>query len=360
MQYKSLKIENFRGINKLLLSDFKQINLFVGENNCGKTSVLEALFLITGVSNPQLPMTINQLRGLNYTLGDDRDHLLVYHKLDYNNTIFLEAKEINKTRSLKIMPHIQSGNNEATTTIGTNEFEKLSVNTLTKNKLVDGYSYEIIVSRNGKSEVYKAAIYPVGLIYNQDIPKKYVETINATLVNPVNVLNQLPHNLNTLIKNKQIDKVVKVLQKIDLSVSNIIVGTDNLIYCDTGLPQLIPINVMGDGIRRALSLTVTIANFTNGCVFIDEVENGFHYKSIEVLWKAIFEASKEFNVQIFATTHSMECVKGFYSSYVFDKHPEDENEIMLYRLEKNSEQLVAHAFNHEMLKIAIDNSWEVR
>jgi AAA15 family ATPase/GTPase len=360
MQYKKLKIENFRGIENIQINDFKQINLFVGENNCGKTTILEALFLITGISNPQLPMTINQLRGLNYLFGDDKDHLLVYHKLDYENIISIETEGIDNERLLKISPHKQVGNDEITTTFEKKELEKISLNSLSKNQSVDGYNYEITITKKGKKEQHKASIFPTGLIYHQEIPKNYKETINATLVNPVNVLNQLPQNLNTLIKTKRIDKVVKVLQKIDISILNIIVGTDNLIYCDTGLNQLIPINVMGDGIRRILSLIVTVANFPNGCVLIDEIENGFHYKSIEVMWKAIFETSKEFNVQIFATTHSMECVKGFYNSYIYDKHPEDNNEIRLYRLERQNNILVSKLFDPEMLKIAIENNWEVR
>lgn len=211
MQYQRIKIENFRGIGTLEINDFKQINLFVGENNCGKTTILEALFLITGISNPQLPMTINQLRGLNYILGDDKEHLLVYHKLDYDNKILIETEGLDIKRTLKISPHKQVGNDDTSATLDKKDIEKISLNTLSKNQMVDGYNYEITITKKGKPEHHKASIYPIGLIYHQDIPRNYKETINATIVNPVNVLTQLPQNLNTLIKTKRIDKVVKVL-----------------------------------------------------------------------------------------------------------------------------------------------------
>jgi len=360
MQYKKLSIENFRGIEKIELNDFKQINLFVGENNCGKTTILESLFLITGISNPQFLMTINQLRGLNYLLGNDKEHLLIYHKLDYKNEILIEAESIESERTLKIKPHKQDGSEDISTTFEKKELEHISLNTLSKNQMVDGYVYDISITKKGKTEQHKAAIYPMGIIYHQEIPKKYKETVNATIINPVSALTQLPQNLNTLIKNKRIDKVVKVLQKIDNTILNIIAGTDNLIYCDTGLNQLIPINVMGDGIRRVLSLIVTIANFRNGCVFIDEIESGLHYKSIKIMWTAIIEASKEFDVQIFATTHSMECVQGLYNSYSYDKQPQGDNEIRLYRIERKDGLLSSYSFDQQMIKIAIENNWEVR
>jgi len=336
------------------LTDFQQVNLLVGENNCGKTSVLEALFLVTGVSNPQLPLTINQLRGLDYLLGHDKDHLLVYHQLDYRNTISIEAEQTESKRSLRISPHRQAGNDDNSMTIDKEKLQNLSLNTLPNNRTVDGYNYEFAITRNQVSTNYKSSFYPLGLFYHLESPPHYQETVNATLVNPVNVLNQLPQNLNSLIKSKQIKKVVKVLEKIDRSITDIIVGTDNLIYCDTGLSQLVPINVMGDGIRRALSLIVTIANFSKGCVFIDELENGFHFRSTKIIWQAIFEAAKEFDVQIFATTHSMECVSAFSSQNAAGC------ETRLYRLEKERDRTAAIALDQEMLQVALENNWEIR
>jgi AAA15 family ATPase/GTPase len=62
--FTKLEINNFRGIRKLELNDFNRINVFVGKNNVGKTTVLEALFLLNGASNAILPLKINGFRGL--------------------------------------------------------------------------------------------------------------------------------------------------------------------------------------------------------------------------------------------------------------------------------------------------------
>ena len=43
---KSIQIDGYRGIKKLKINELRQINLVVGDNNCGKTSVLEALQLL--------------------------------------------------------------------------------------------------------------------------------------------------------------------------------------------------------------------------------------------------------------------------------------------------------------------------
>lgn len=355
MQYDKLYIQNFRGIDEIELNDFKHINLFVGENNCGKTSILEALFLVTGISRPLLAITINQLRGINYSFGDDSEHLLLYHKLKYDNFINIKVEGDKIVRNLKITPHISTTQNVSSDN-KKEDLSKLAYSSLSNNKLVDGYKYEVSILEKNKNINFVASVYPYGGLFKEEISTNYKETIVSTLINSTNILYQLPQNLNHLIKAKQIDKVVKVLQKIDHSIENIYAGTDNLIYCDIGLEQLIPINVMGDGIRRALSLIVSVANFSNGVIFIDEVENGFHFKSLEIMWKALIEASREFNVQIFATTHSIECVRELNNAY----QESNNHEIRLFRIERSEGKLLTKSFSPSMLQLALENNWEMR
>ncbi len=64
--YKSFKIENFRGIKKCELTELKRINIFLGKNNCGKSSILEAIFLLTGYNNPILSVNIDLFRNLGH------------------------------------------------------------------------------------------------------------------------------------------------------------------------------------------------------------------------------------------------------------------------------------------------------
>lgn len=61
--FSGIEIERFRSIRHARIEGFKQINLFFGKNNCGKSSLLESLFLVSGLSNPLLPMRVNTMRG---------------------------------------------------------------------------------------------------------------------------------------------------------------------------------------------------------------------------------------------------------------------------------------------------------
>ena len=83
MIYQTLEIENFRGIKKLEVKDLNSINIFVGKNNSGKSSILEALFLLTGISNPELILRIDRFRNLIHSEEDD--FRFAFYNLNYQN-----------------------------------------------------------------------------------------------------------------------------------------------------------------------------------------------------------------------------------------------------------------------------------
>ena len=97
--FNSIQVYNYRGIRKAEIEDLKQVNLFFGKNNCGKSSVLESIFLISGQSNPVLPVTTNNMRG--FTGVNEATVALDFYKVNPNNRIKLIA-EGDKRREMRI------------------------------------------------------------------------------------------------------------------------------------------------------------------------------------------------------------------------------------------------------------------
>ncbi|RLC14774.1 MAG: hypothetical protein DRI57_13935 [Deltaproteobacteria bacterium] len=73
----------------------------------------------------------------------------------------------------------------------------------------------------------------------------------------------------------------------------------------------IPLNGMGDGMLRILQLVLGIFPARNGFLLIDEFENGLHFSVQKQIWKLIFELASDLNIQVFATTHSWDCIEAF-------------------------------------------------
>lgn len=105
MIFKEVEINNFRGIKHLFLPNLKQVNLLVGKNNCGKSSVLDALFLLSGFSNPLLILRINQFR--DYDSFTQEDISLNFYNMASENHILIQGQKQDGTvRTLEIAPII--------------------------------------------------------------------------------------------------------------------------------------------------------------------------------------------------------------------------------------------------------------
>ena len=97
--FNRIKIERFRGIRYASIEGFKQINLFFGKNNCGKSSLLESLFLASGLSNPLLPINVNFIR--DYGKSNFNDLILNFYNLDSTQPISIQMID-GEVRNLNI------------------------------------------------------------------------------------------------------------------------------------------------------------------------------------------------------------------------------------------------------------------
>lgn len=116
-----------------------------------------------------------------------------------------------------------------------------------------------------------------------------------------------------------------------------------------------PLSSMGDGMNRIFELALGLANSRAGAFLVDEFENGVHYSAQEQLWRFVFEASSALGVQVFATTHSWDCIEAFQRAA--SAHKESG---ALIRLERHEEEVRATVFNERDLEILTRESIEVR
>ncbi|MGQ9778739.1 MAG: AAA family ATPase [Bacillota bacterium] len=104
------------------------------------------------------------------------------------------------------------------------------------------------------------------------------------------------------------EALLKALQVIEprlCRLAVVVAGGVPIIHGDIGLERLVPLPIMGEGMTRFASLVLAMANAPNGVVLIDEIENGLHHTILPQVWRAIGETARDFNTQVFATTHSL-------------------------------------------------------
>jgi AAA15 family ATPase/GTPase len=107
---------------------------------------------------------------------------------------------------------------------------------------------------------------------------------------------------------------------------------------------------------RLASLVLAIGNAPKGVVLVDEIENGLHHSILPKVWRAIGEVARQFNTQVFATTHSLECIMAAHRAF----SESERYDFRLHRLERINETIRAVTYDQETLEAAIETGLEVR
>jgi AAA15 family ATPase/GTPase len=132
--------------------------------------------------------------------------------------------------------------------------------------------------------------------------------------------------------------------------------TGPLIHGDIGLGRMVPVPMMGEGLGRLLTLLVATTASRHGLLMVDEIDTGLHYSVMADVWTALAKTAREAEVQVFATTHSWECLKAAHESFSRNG-PHD---LRVHRLDRTEEGIAATTYDREMLGVALSSGMEIR
>nr|VFJ42669.1 MAG: ATPase/GTPase, AAA15 family [Candidatus Kentron sp. FW] len=359
MSFQQVSIKNFRAIESLEMDNIKQVNLLTGKNNCGKTSVLEAIFLLAGMSNPHLAVIVHNLRGL--VLNDDKDFSYLFHKFDFSRHPSVVGKLKSQKRQLDIEPDYSDSTGtveqvrELDEPVGNKSLSSTGIpmdvpGGLTFYFTVDGRPFHT------KVKIPRASPERVGIQFASG----YKESLRASFTNPMTIMTSLYPRLEAVLIRKELGGAIDVLREIEPDLQDIKLGVEGMIYADiAGIERLTPIHLMGDGIIKILALLTAILEMRDGVLLIDEIENGLHYSALVPLWKAIFKMASASNVQLFIATHSYECIDAMAD--VYRESGMGEDFISLFRIEQDEGgRHYAVQYKASTLLVGIERNFEVR
>lgn len=341
----SIKINNFRGIHHCSIEGLSQVNLFFGKNNCGKSSLLEGLFLVCGQSNPLLPATLNAMR--TYTRLTESDiHYFFYH-MDSASEIQIETTG-EQERHLTITT-FQEAANVSTENISTELNHRYGLRM--KYRTTDGDLTSEVLYDLGKTNQIEQ---------KHQVDKRYTEQMKCVYLSPRYDSNASMEGLQNIYLNKDEAFLSEALKVLEPNAQNP-VFMDGVMLVDTGMPQRIPINLMGDGIRKIVSFLTSIYACRGGVVLIDELSNGFHYSVMKSMWEIVIRAAIKNDVQIFATTHDEDAIRGFQQAALKVYNEEGHDVASGFKLQRiNDDELKSYRFSIAQLGYAMEQETEVR
>jgi len=117
-----------------------------------------------------------------------------------------------------------------------------------------------------------------------------------------------------------------------------------------------PLGSHGDGMRRLLALSLALIQSEGGVLLVDEIDTGLHYSVLGRMWQLVVEAARRTDVQVFATTHSSDCVRGL--AWLCENHPALREHVSLQKIHISLEEAVA--LDADQIVLAVNGGMEVR
>jgi len=312
---KEIEIKEYKLFKDFKAKGFGRVNLIGGKNNVGKTAFMEACYLT--------------------------------EKVDTYDIISANILYIHNIRNDQCSTNI-TGLDFKKVLEG---YKKIEINTNLNNLLFEFFNNKLTYTcKLNNIKINLSNFFEKGIIYQ--IPT---------------FINFLPSsNINNKFLANEFDKIKKLRLRDELN--NELGSFDtNIVEFEIidGIPQVyinsiedfVYISVLGHGFKRYLALIMLILSNKNSIIYLDEIENGIHYTNFDKLWELILTISKEQNVQIFATTHSKECIE----SYARVSKKLQDNEITFIELGKNKQkQIRAIVMDSERFHRELDTQNEVR
>ena len=367
----NLTIENYRAFQKFELNGLSRVNLFVGTNNSGKTSAIETLYLLATNSDPQSLWKICTNRGeMRYTDPVpgrpiypelEINHLFCGHKINLASTLRISASNDSPSRIAQLtIVEAKIEDNPQLFMMAASEIPDQTVGPRLALS-VQGISDSFVIPLTQRGTIRHDAINLLTNIRaSQPSTNLQSQLINAQYVSNASLTSQELNGMwGSIVLTPDEDRVISALQSLDNNIERIAAIPSPIFNQQQrggfavkmkNVDQPIPIGSLGDGAWRMLALAIALIRSKNGILLVDEIDTGFHYSVMGNMWKMIAEISRAFNIQVFATTHSYDCIRALASL--------DENEVCIHRIEPQNGRSVQYSADE--IRAAAEHSIEVR
>lgn len=364
-----LQIDAFRGIRDVKVAGLNHVNVISGDNNSGKTSILEAISLLCAPDEFLNLYQVSRIRNQYsiYSSSSLYEAFLDMFPKDKPKPIAVSARYGAQTIAICVegktkkiaMDRLDVEHDPLLSDARKNQLKKSDID-FNNVSVFDG----VLVSERK------------GIKLEQPFVLKEYDTISYMEkddnVIDMHYLSPIDHITGThfdaiLVNDTYKQICIKILQVFDSGISDLLwlkssVSNEKIEYIAHKTLGNMPLSTYGDGIKKILALADAIAIAANGVLLIDEIETAIHSKYYNDIFGFIEKAALQFDVQVFVTSHSIEAIDGFLHTQNYDEQAEKDNiSVLTFKKSANENKtLVRVLTGRETYKNRENFDFEVR
>lgn len=362
----ALRLKNYRSFEEYELRKLARVNLLVGQNNCGKTSILEAVRLLVSGGDPRILIESARRRSESSTEADEEArrairyplyHQFHGHTFGLGTSLSISSDDgLGRVRMEIVEAEAKEPQDLFEVFEGTTPPLALKIRRATSTE-------DILISlaEDGSIDWRAPAMRhrSFGASNRKLPPTQFVTAESLQPREMAGVWNQVEMQG----RETEVVESMRILQE-DLDSIRFLSGDVSgrsgpppsiVLGFRAGAPRF-PIGSYGDGMRRLLALSLSLMRAAKGFLLIDEIDTGLHWSVMEEMWKLVVETAIRSSIQVFATTHSLDCILGL--AELLRTREDLGDSVVIQKIERGINRSVS--FDAEAIVTATDLGVELR
>lgn len=363
------------------MSRLGRINLVVGTNNCGKTSVLEAISILASRGRPESLWTALSRRGEHWFEENARgprlevDICRLFHGHTLTPGSAFSIKATNDRQDQQLTASVTELDPDPENPDPTEQFSARQEVLFDLGEAEGQMGGRLALELRWDGKVPLSQKFPIsrrGGLRGEALDRLQRRRLDDAA--PVRLIttealtrDEVVSLFETIVLTPEEEVTIEALRTIEPTIERIApIGFDRRRFYpqDRGgivvklkdSSQRIPIGSMGDGIWRMLGIALSLARSQGGILLVDEIDTGLHYSVMGNMWRMVLQTAERLDVQVFATTHSRDCYESL--AQISRADVSVGGNISIQRIERDNSQAIA--FSERDIVIAAERAIEIR
>lgn len=365
-----LEIKGFRALANMAVESLGKVNLVTGKNNAGKSSLLEAIRILASGGNAKTLFDILSYREEISGGSDTERNWLPTDLAPFSNLFsgFPNLGASDHSFSIEAEGSLPQSLSRITANIAwfvrrsdpdrqVVSYEPASSDLFGE---IDGFP-ALSLDVAGRQR-----LVPLDRLRRLMRPETEATPLPCVYLDPFSSrsTSQMGALWDSIALTDAEDEVVEALKIVSPDIQAVsLVGSDErgarsrtAIARSAAHDSPVPLRTFGDGVNRLFGVILSLCNARNGILLVDEIENGLHYSVQTEIWRTIFRLASSLNVQVFATSHSWDCVRAF--QLAASESPQDGVLVRLSRMDDG--RVLPTLFGESELAVVSREQIEVR